>query len=716
MRVASLHIFLLLFLSAVRLTGQYYPQTLEISTKKHNDELVVRSFTGQSAQTVEWSVQQTAVWEQYSIHLQKTNSSGKEDVQVPASRVYAMMPGDSGSVVMLNAFQDTLVVQVITADLHLLSYRVAETADPSLGEVIGWSSEQNNASFYLRRRDSVLVIAKQGNNWTLMRSFQFQRSQSVVRAWRQGEHDIIIKQLGSAMQGKSQSCIVEVLTSDNTLLASHLLPAYPDNITAEGKNLYYIYTEAKGYTVAMLPEYYSPFSKPQQCCSIESDNGSFYEPLLLSIHNDILTAVFRNGIVRMKGKEVLSASTIELSEFERGNVFTLEQSERLYLWNPTTMFVFSLTEDNIWFLRSALNDVIRYGGLTMIILAFIFISLRGLRYRRQLRDVVEADSGTIAFVVDRNMKLRRINARGRELFEMDTTTPLRRVLKYYCNGEMQRIVESFVGSAFSSRVQQSQKLTLRSSAIEKEIIFTAQPLRSLSGGFDGLVVHGVDITTELERKRLVNWAQLAHDMQTNLSIIKLNTEQLATAVKPEYEDRRKRILFQTGLLLQRVRDIVSIGRDEQLHLSELDIRDIFREVANEFDDASFAHAQIHIQEQAFIVKIDKAKMLRALRNAVENSIRALRGEQGSIRLTATRQGQHLIIAVSDTGIGMDEATKENFLKPYFSNYRQYGGTGIGTMIMLRAVEIHSGSIEVESEAGKGTTIAFKLPGNLYVRS
>jgi signal transduction histidine kinase len=62
---------------------------------------------------------------------------------------------------------------------------------------------------------------------------------------------------------------------------------------------------------------------------------------------------------------------------------------------------------------------------------------------------------------------------------------------------------------------------------------------------------------------------------------------------------------------------------------------------------------------------------------------------------------------------MDDQSKANFFRPFFSNYRQFGGTGIGTMIMQRALALHNGHITLESEPGVGTTIFFHLPRSVY---
>jgi signal transduction histidine kinase len=434
-----------------------------------------------------------------------------------------------------------------------------------------------------------------------------------------------------------------------------------------------------------------------------------YEPLGVSLLNDTVYVLFKNGISTISDDgSIISADILPLGSLT-SNFSLSKVGNKLTLNDNTSLVILEIQHDPLWMYRTSQQLFLRYALPILLLLLLIYLTFRIFYYRRQLKAVIEYDANAFSFVVDKSMRLRRINNKGRALFSMDSTTPLRRVLRFYCNSDSHRILESFVMNAFADRSQSQQRLPLILDGVEKEIIFTAQVLRSFTGGFVGLYIRGTDITDELERKRLVNWAQLAHDMQTNLSIIKLNAEQLGYNTSGSIEDNKKRILFQATLLLQRVRDIVSIGRDEQLHLVEMDVRELFYEVAQEFDDPTFAYAKIRVQEESLSVAVDKPKMLRALRNTVENSVRALRSSQGVIELSAKRMGDKVFLSVSDTGIGMDEHTKQNFLKPYFSNYRQYGGTGIGTMIILRAIEIHRGTIAVESELGKGTTITFIIP-------
>lgn len=111
------------------------------------------------------------------------------------------------------------------------------------------------------------------------------------------------------------------------------------------------------------------------------------------------------------------------------------------------------------------------------------------------------------------------------------------------------------------------------------------------------------------------------------------------------------------------------------------------------------------------VEADGRTLYRALLNLVKNAMEAIDHEKESpfIRVSAAVIDERLYeLRVEDNGTGMNPEVKAKIFQTFFST-KGTRGTGLGLMIIDRAVRMHFGSVEVESELGKGTAFILKLP-------
>jgi signal transduction histidine kinase len=112
-----------------------------------------------------------------------------------------------------------------------------------------------------------------------------------------------------------------------------------------------------------------------------------------------------------------------------------------------------------------------------------------------------------------------------------------------------------------------------------------------------------------------------------------------------------------------------------------------------------------------IGKGDAQRIAQVFMNLIGNAIKFT--ETGQIGVAVSESGGHFSVAVSDTGCGLAEAEQKHIFKEFHqadgSSTREKGGTGLGLSIAKRIVEMHGGSIWVESAAGKGSIFRLKLP-------
>lgn len=112
----------------------------------------------------------------------------------------------------------------------------------------------------------------------------------------------------------------------------------------------------------------------------------------------------------------------------------------------------------------------------------------------------------------------------------------------------------------------------------------------------------------------------------------------------------------------------------------------------------------------------ESELREALTNIILNAVDAL-PDGGTITLSsralcpAQNAGQpsHVVFEVIDDGIGMDEATRQRCLEPFFSTKTHRGGSGLGLAMVYGTMERHGGRIEVESQIKQGTTIRLVFP-------
>ena len=98
-----------------------------------------------------------------------------------------------------------------------------------------------------------------------------------------------------------------------------------------------------------------------------------------------------------------------------------------------------------------------------------------------------------------------------------------------------------------------------------------------------------------------------------------------------------------------------------------------------------------------------------LLNLILNSFHAMELSEGTLTIHTSFDEEKIQIRITDTGCGIPEEIRERIFEPFFTTKEAGKGTGLGLAIAAQVVEEHHGSIEVKSEAMKGTTMTISLP-------
>jgi two-component system nitrogen regulation sensor histidine kinase NtrY len=225
---------------------------------------------------------------------------------------------------------------------------------------------------------------------------------------------------------------------------------------------------------------------------------------------------------------------------------------------------------------------------------------------------------------------------------------------------------------------------------------------------------------QLERThRLEAWAemarQVAHEIKNPLTPIQLSAEHLRRVhldrgepLGPVLDDCITSILGQVRLLRQISAEFSSFASSPTARPAPTDVPEVVAEVVDPYRTGLAGRIEVVNRAAGPLprVLVDRTLVARALANVIENALHAMPGT-GRIEIDASLDGSHVVLAVRDTGVGMDPDALARVFEPYFST--KATGTGLGLPIAKRNIELSGGSIEVESARGAGTRVRIRLP-------
>lgn len=433
------------------------------------------------------------------------------------------------------------------------------------------------------------------------------------------------------------------------------------------------------------------------------------EPLLLKEIDGIIYAIFSNALVTVNSSgEIESLDYFPFIQYFHNSLDIQTKDNKIIIISKSNSIIFEAKNNNFWIVNKIIHRSGKFLFPVLLVIVTILIIQLYRHQKRLLMAVTNLPTAGALIVIDKNGNLVRLNNLARDMISIRENIPLRKPFEFYFPRESLKPILSLIEKSFYNREKITSKISIAKGNDVKEWFCNIVVLRNITGNFRGIVFSGIDITEQIERKRLSNWAQLAHDMQTNLSTIKLNAEQLDLSFN-ENQTRREKIIHQVNLLIQRVRDVVTVGRSDEIHKQQVNSEEICREVSLEFDEIVFPEVEFEIDAENYLVYCDRQKLIRALRNAIENGIRSLPDRKGKITIKSNKDGKFAQFSIIDTGKGMDDRVKKKVLTPYFTTSKKEGGAGIGTMIMQHVMELHGGKLIIDSEKNKGTEITFRFP-------
>jgi signal transduction histidine kinase/ActR/RegA family two-component response regulator len=210
---------------------------------------------------------------------------------------------------------------------------------------------------------------------------------------------------------------------------------------------------------------------------------------------------------------------------------------------------------------------------------------------------------------------------------------------------------------------------------------------------------------------------VAHDFNNTLAGI-LGRAQLMLGTKDLAKiENGLKIIIKTAKdgakTIKRIQDFARQRRDhdfQPVDMSQLllDISEITRPRWKDRAEAANVHINLNLQLRCnAMVMGDESELREVLVNMVFNAVDAM-PEGGTLTLSAQELDGFVELSVSDTGIGMSEDVRLRIFDPFFTT-KGKTGMGLGLAVSYGIIRRHEGSVEVESEVGRGTNFRLRLP-------
>lgn len=252
---------------------------------------------------------------------------------------------------------------------------------------------------------------------------------------------------------------------------------------------------------------------------------------------------------------------------------------------------------------------------------------------------------------------------------------------------------------------------------KKAEIRSRDEIAALANSFNMMVVE----LQEVESMRQAFIANISHDFRSPLTSIRGFVQAMLDGVIPEEQyNKYLNIVFEeTNRLSKLTNDILELTKmesgQEELHLVRFDINEMVRKLTLGFEqraEEKKLNIQFKFLQEKLFVNADIDKIQRVIYNLVDNAVKFTQ-EGDSITIETSIVGKKAYVAVSDTGVGMDEESMRHVFERFHKGDKSRGlnktGTGLGLAIVKQIIVNHGEGIQVISKEGQGTKFEFTLP-------
>ena len=240
-----------------------------------------------------------------------------------------------------------------------------------------------------------------------------------------------------------------------------------------------------------------------------------------------------------------------------------------------------------------------------------------------------------------------------------------------------------------------------------------------------LALRGINKEAETMKLRGALIANVSHELRTPLAMIRLGAETLKRGKvkdkdRAEIEDQILREVLLLSHLVENVLDVARIQNNSARALAFTPVhpRDLIRNLVSTYESwirSKGFTVEVEIDDSVGEQYWDRDSVSRALLNLIDNAIK-YSADDKHIEVILRQDDEHVIIEVHDHGIGISTVDQARIFDPYFraqfSDTISRRGAGLGLTLVQQILASHGGKVEVESEAGSGSTFRLLFPRDL----
>ncbi|HLY39606.1 MAG TPA: ATP-binding protein [Terracidiphilus sp.] len=299
---------------------------------------------------------------------------------------------------------------------------------------------------------------------------------------------------------------------------------------------------------------------------------------------------------------------------------------------------------------------------------------------------------------------RMLGLHARDIF--DNTTVLGRTLREAFDGGI-NLVQEEVQTETGRRIQASLDFIHDDN--------TQQGLGALVTLHDLESVQEIESELELSRRmaaigRLTSG--VGHEVKNPINAIVVHLELLKNKLGHDNEPAARHldvIDAEIHRLDRVVQTLVDFSRPVELQLKEQDLRQVFGDVlALAAEELSTRNVTLDssLPSNPLVANVDADLLKQAALNVIQNGAQAMPAG-GTLRVVLEEDRKAGVLRIADEGVGIPDEIREKIFDLYFTTRSE--GSGIGLAMTYRILQLHHGSVEVQSKVGRGTEFALRIP-------